>query len=172
MFASPSLPSSTRAAIFSATWGVSIAYLVLMSTALAGLQLPALGMKGLVLAVAAVILAKYAKAHPDQAEVKAALRINKLQAVVVVLTEVLALGAALLGAALLGGASAQGVSQRGAALAGMVLLASVVVHLVIGVRGTRQLNQLRQAATAQETVAPAEPVSAAGTGVNDAQPPV
>lgn len=167
MFASPSLPSSTRAAIFSATWGVSIAYLVLMSTALAGLQLPALGMKGLVLAVAALILVKYAKAHPDQAEVKAALRINKLQAVVVVLTEVLALGAALLG-----GASAQGVSQRGAALAGMVLLASVVVHLVIGVRGTRQLNQLRQAATAQETVAPAEPVSAAGTGVNDAQPPV
>jgi len=166
MFASPSLPSSTRAAIFSATWGVSIAYLVLMSTALAGLQLPALGMKGLVLAVAALILVKYAKAHPDQAEVKAALRINKLQAVVV-LTEVLALGAALLG-----GASAQGVSQRGAALAGMVLLASVVVHLVIGVRGTRQLNQLRQAATAQETVAPAEPVSAAGTGVNDAQPPV
>lgn len=167
MFASPSLPSSTRAAIFSATWGVSIAYLVLMSTALAGLQLPALGMKGLVLAVAALILVKYAKAHPDQAEVKAALRINKLQAVVVVLTEVLALGAALLG-----GASAQGVSQRGAALAGMVLLASVVVHLVIGVRGTRQLNQLRQAATAQETVAPAEPVSAAGTGINDAQPPV
>lgn len=167
MFASPSLPSSTRAALFSATWGVSIAYLVLMSTALAGLQLPALGMKGLVLAVAALILVKYAKAHPDQAEVKAALRINKLQAVVVVLTEVLALGAALLG-----GASAQGVSQRGAALAGMVLLASVVVHLVIGVRGTRQLNQLRQAATAQETVAPAEPVSAAGTGVNDAQPPV
>lgn len=167
MFASPSLPSSTRAAIFSATWGVSIAYLVLMSTALAGLQLPALGMKGLVLAVAALILVKYAKAHPDQAEVKAALRINKLQAVVVVLTEVLALGAALLG-----GASAQGVSQRGAALAGMVLLASVVVHLVIGVRGTRQLNQLRQAAAAQETVAPAEPVSAAGTGVNDAQPPV
>lgn len=167
MFASPSLPSSARAAIFSATWGVSIAYLVLMSTALAGLQLPALGMKGLVLAVAALILVKYAKAHPDQAEVKAALRINKLQAVVVVLTEVLALGAALLG-----GASAQGVSQRGAALAGMVLLASVVVHLVIGVRGTRQLNQLRQAATAQETVALAEPVSAAGTGINDAQPPV
>jgi len=167
MFASPSLPSRIRAAIFSATWGVSIAYLVLMSTALAGLQLPALGMKGLVLAVAAVILAKYAKAHPDQAEVKAALRINKLQAVVVLLTEVLALGAALLG-----GASAQGVSQRGAALAGMVLLASVVVHLVIGVRGTRQLNQLRQVATAQEAAAPAVPVAAADTVGNDAQPPV